>query len=46
MSKPSKKPCHGEILGFYAVIFDANLGRKIIIPVNRADLLRGRVRLP
>lgn len=48
MNRPPRKtdPPHGHIFGFYAVIFDSHLGRKIIVPISRADLLRGKVRLP
>lgn len=49
MKKPTKtaqEPPHGHMHGFYAVIYDRNLHRKIIIPISRTEVLRGKIRLP
>lgn len=41
--KPRK---HGEIIGFYVVVWDHHIGRQIIVPATLADVRRGAIQLP
>jgi hypothetical protein len=34
-------PEHGQILGYYAVIWDANIKQEMIIPICRSDVIKG-----
>ena len=49
MSYPPKRPAkpkHGEIMAYYIVVYDRHLGREILIPATRSDIIRKTVRLP
>ena len=44
--KRPAKPKHGEILAYYIVVYDRHIGRGILIPATRTDIIRRAVRLP
>ncbi|CAG0961348.1 hypothetical protein ANRL2_00902 [Anaerolineae bacterium] len=39
-------PKHGEIQGYYARVYDANIRDWVFVPCDRDDLLRQAVTLP
>ncbi|CAG1001966.1 hypothetical protein ANRL4_03224 [Anaerolineae bacterium] len=39
-------PKHGEIVAVYVEVYDAHLGRTIMVPTTLADIRRGMIRLP
>jgi len=40
--KGYRTPRHGEILGWYVVVWDRHIGRESLIPANRSDILENK----
>lgn len=39
-------PKHGEILSFYACIYDGHIKKELLIPISRLDIIRNRIAIP
>ncbi|BBA71729.1 hypothetical protein [Geobacter sulfurreducens] len=46
MSNITQPHKHGDIIAVYAVVYDRNLDRTIIVPATLTDIRRGTIRLP